>query len=71
MFYDTRMNDLFNNGWIGSLPFVESYSISNPTASDPTATFSNPLRQNSQSLPRAHAAACNRQFHFAIFGNYL
>ena len=32
LFYDTRMNDLFNNGWIGSTPFVESYSSSNTTA---------------------------------------
>lgn len=51
MFYDTRMNDLFNNGWIGSLPFVESYSASNPTASDPTATFSNPYGAATNPFP--------------------
>lgn len=51
MFYDTRMNDLFNNGWIGSLPFVESYSVSNPTASDPTATFSNPFGKAANPFP--------------------
>jgi len=53
MFYDTRMNDLFNNGWIGSLPFVESYSSSNPTASDPTATFSNPYGKTANPFPAA------------------
>ncbi|MGB7265555.1 MAG: carboxypeptidase regulatory-like domain-containing protein, partial [Terracidiphilus sp.] len=51
MFYDTRMNDLFNNGWIGSLPFVESYSITNPTATDPTATFSNPYGKTPNPFP--------------------
>jgi hypothetical protein len=51
MFYDTRMNDLFNNGWINVLPFVESYSISNPTASDPTATFSNPYGKTANPFP--------------------
>ena len=34
MFYGTWMNDLFNNGWIGGNPFTESYTVSNPTASD-------------------------------------
>jgi len=42
LFYDTRMNYLFNNGWIGSTPFVQSYTATNSTASDPTATFSTP-----------------------------
>lgn len=51
MFYDTRMNDLFNNGWIGTNPFTETYSISNPTASDPTATFSNPYGKATNPFP--------------------
>ena len=51
MFYDTRVNDLFNNAWIGSIPFVMSYSASNPTATDPTATFSNPYGKATNPFP--------------------
>lgn len=51
MFFDTRMNDLFNNGWIGSNPFVETYSVSNPTAIDATATFSNPYGKAANPFP--------------------
>jgi hypothetical protein len=51
LFYDTRMNDLFNNAWIGSLPFVESYSSSNTSATDPTATFSNPYGKATNPFP--------------------
>lgn len=51
LFYDTRMNDLFNNAWIGSIPFVASYSSSNTSASDPTATFSNPYGKAANPFP--------------------
>ncbi|MDR3792991.1 MAG: carboxypeptidase regulatory-like domain-containing protein [Terracidiphilus sp.] len=51
MFFDTRVNDLFNNAWIGSIPFVMSYSMSNPTASDSTATFSNPFGKATNPFP--------------------
>jgi hypothetical protein len=51
LFFDTRMNDLFNNGWIGSNPFVETYSVSNPTATDSTATFSNPYGKATDPFP--------------------
>ena len=51
MFYDTRMNDLFNNGWIGTNPFTETYTVSNPTATDPTATFSNPYGKSPNPFP--------------------
>jgi hypothetical protein len=50
-FYDTRMNDLFNNAWIGSIPFVQSYSSSNTSATDPTATFSNPYGKATNPFP--------------------
>ncbi len=50
-FYDTRVNDLFNNAWIGSIPFVMSYSASNPTASDSTAVFSNPYGKATNPFP--------------------
>lgn len=51
LFFDTRMNDLFNNAWIGSIPFVQSYSSSNTSASDPTATFSNPYGKATNPFP--------------------
>ncbi|HZQ45022.1 MAG TPA: carboxypeptidase regulatory-like domain-containing protein [Acidobacteriaceae bacterium] len=51
MFYDTRMNDLFNNGWIGTNPFTETYTVSNPSATDPTATFSNPYGKATNPFP--------------------
>ncbi len=50
-FYDTRVNDLFNNAWIGTIPFVMSYSVSNPSASDSTATFSNPYGKATNPFP--------------------
>jgi hypothetical protein len=51
MFFDTRVNDLFNNAWIGSIPFVMSYSLSNSTASDPTSTFTNPYGKAANPFP--------------------
>ncbi|MDR3724484.1 MAG: carboxypeptidase regulatory-like domain-containing protein [Terracidiphilus sp.] len=51
MFYDTRVNDLFNNAWIGSIPYVMSYSLANSTASDPTSTFSNPYGKAANPFP--------------------
>ena len=67
LFYDTRMNDLFNNGWIGSTPFVESYSSSNTTASDPTATFSNPYGKATNPFPAPGPNfPSNTPFHVAL-----
>ncbi|SEG70518.1 Carboxypeptidase regulatory-like domain-containing protein [Bryocella elongata] len=62
MFYDTRMNDLFNNGWIGSNPFTETYSVSNPTATDPTATFSNPYGASPNPFPVTLPLPANTPF---------
>jgi len=77
MFYDTRVNDLFNNAWIGSIPFVMSYSASNPTASDATATFSNPYGKNTNpfpaTLPLASTVAFSTPMSLITFesdGNY-
>lgn len=53
LFFDTRMNDLFNNLWIGSNPFVAQYSSSNSSATDTTATFSNPYGQPTNPFPAA------------------
>jgi hypothetical protein len=66
MFYDTRMNDLFNNGWIGSNPFTESYSVSNPTASDPTATFSNPYGASPNPFPVTLPLPANTPFPLPV-----
>jgi Carboxypeptidase regulatory-like domain/TonB dependent receptor len=66
LFYDTRMNDLFNNGWIGSSPFVESYSASNPTASDPTATFSNPYGAATDPFPAPTPLPSNTEFNLPM-----
>lgn len=66
LFYDTRMNDLFNNGWIGSSPFVESYSASNPTASDPTATFSNPYGKAKNPFPASTPLPSNTTFNLPM-----
>jgi hypothetical protein len=52
-FYDTRINDLFNNAWTGTIPFVESYSVTNPSASDPTSTFTNPYGKATNPFPVA------------------
>jgi hypothetical protein len=62
MFFDTRMNDLFNNGWIGSNPFAETYSVSNPTASDLTATFSNPYGKAVNPFPVQTPLPANTPF---------
>ena len=62
MFFDTRMNDLFNNGWIGSNPFVETYSVSNPTATDSTATFSNPYGKATNPFPVTIPLPANTPF---------
>lgn len=62
MFYDTRMNDLFNNGWIGSNPFTETYTVSNPSASDPTSTFSNPYGASPNPFPVTLPLPANTAF---------
>jgi hypothetical protein len=62
MFYDTRMNDLFNNGWIGSNPFTETYSVSNPSASDPTSTFTNPYGASPNPFPVTLPLPANTPF---------
>jgi len=66
LFYDTRMNDLFNNGWIGSSPFVQSYSSSNTSATDPTATFSNPYGAATNPFPAPTPLPSNTTFNVPI-----
>ena len=46
MFYDTRSNGLFNNGWIGSAPFVTTVSL-NPAGTH----FSNPYGSTTNPFP--------------------
>lgn len=57
MFYDTRTNGLFNNGWIGSTPFTTSVDIIQGDGS-----FSNPYGSTTNPFPTAFPPAKNQQF---------
>ncbi len=71
MFYDTRMNDLFNNGWIGTNPFTETYTVSNPSATDPTATFSNPYGKATNPFPVTLPLAGKRAVPYTDHRDYV
>lgn len=57
MFYDTRTNGLFNNGWIGSTPFTTSVDIIQGDGS-----FSNPYGSTTNPFPTAFPPAKDQQF---------
>lgn len=57
MFYDTRSNGLFNNGWIGSAPFVTSVNLT------PANThFSNPYGSTTNPFPAAFPPPADAPF---------
>ena len=57
MFYDTRSNGLFNNGWIGSTPFTTSVDIIQGDGS-----FSNPYGSTTNPFPAPFPPGKNQQF---------
>lgn len=66
LFYDTRQNDLFNNGWIGTSPFVESFDSTNTSSADPTATFSNPYGAAKNPFPAPTPLPSNTTFNLPM-----
>lgn len=52
MFYDTRSNGLFNNGWIGSAPFVTTVTL-NPAGTH----FTNPYGSTTNPFPVTSTSA--------------
>lgn len=58
LFYETRSNGLFNNGWIGSTPFSTSVDLIQQAG----ATFSNPYGTQANPFPAAYPPAKNTPF---------
>lgn len=57
MFYDTRSNGLFNNGWIGSTPFSTSVDLIQQGG-----TFTNPYGSTPNPFPAPAQPSPNAQF---------
>jgi hypothetical protein len=66
LFYDTRMNALFNDGWVNANPFEETYSSSSTTATDSTATFSNPFGKATNPFPAPTPLPSNTAFNLPM-----
>ncbi len=58
LFYDTRSNGLFNNGWIGSTPFSTSVDLIQQAG----ATFSNPYGTQTNPFPAPFPPPKNTSF---------
>ncbi len=71
LFYDTRMNGLFNNGWISANPYEETFSSSSTTATDPTATFSTPYGKAANPIPRAISSSIEYAISSSSGSSYL